>query len=884
MEIVVNLGAINIRAGWVKMAWLIMTLAMISCSKGKTTFSGRLRLDENWLVRQSGEVRAPGSVVSGEALDTTGWYKATVPSTIMGVLAGSGLYKDIFSADSLQHVSRKPFDQSWWYRTKFILHRLKDGQHAILNLDGISYCANIWLNGKLVAARDSVFGSLRTFSFDVTGLLRDPVNILAVEVFRYKTRDPGPAFDDWNPVPADNNMGIWRDVFLIITGDVALQHVQVRTDNLSGSLDEASLSIIAELVNHSSAPVNGRLIGKSEDFSFEIPVHLKRGERKKVTLGPEQVRSLHVSRPKLWWCSNFGDPYLYNLNIQFVIKNAISDVKDIPYGIRTVETYLNADGHMGFKLNGREVLIRGAGWTNDIFLRDSPERNEIQVQYVKHMNLNTIRFESFWGTGSNIYDLCDKYGILVMAGWSCQREWGNFQGKEWDESGGNKSDTGIDLMVRSLGDQIQYLQNHPSIIVWMVGSDRLPRPDLETKCSDLIRRTDNRPYLTSSGKRNGKISGHAGVKMNEPYNYVGPSYWYTDSLNGGAFGFNIETNPGPQLPVMESLLKMIPQDKLWPISESWNFPGHPSESFGSPDIFNNALFQQYGRSANLENYLLKSDVQSYEAMRAMFEAYRVNRPKSTGIIQWKLNSALPSCYRQLYDYYLLPTAAYYAARKANTPLQIIYDYGNHDLYLVNETQNRFDKLKARIRLSDLNGKQLLSEELLLSIEGNCNRKIFSLPVIAANTFLSLELINDRNKSISDNFYWLSGRPDEYAWDKTERFYTPLKVPADFKQLNYIEPANVEMNCTHETFGNVLFIDVKLRNSLEKPAFFIHLCLKDKDNRTIFPVFWDDNYISLLPGDSRSYRCTIDAQKLSAAEVYLTVSGWNMKEQTAKIKP
>jgi exo-1,4-beta-D-glucosaminidase len=247
-----------------------------------------------------------------------------------------------------------------------------------------------------------------------------------------------------------------------------------------------------------------------------------------------------------------------------------------------------------------------------------------------------------------------------------------------------------------------------------------------------------------------------------------------------------------------------------------------------------------------------------------------------------LNSAWPSFYWQLYDYYLLPTPAYYGARKANAPLQIVYDYGNHNLYLVNETLGKLTRLKARIRLVDLNGKELLSEERMLSAEANSALKVFTLPAIQGVTFLSLELLNEKNEILADNFYWLSPKADEYAWDKTEWYYTPLKVSADFRPLNYMPAADITLSFDHETVKGQTIIDVKLTNATNKTAFFIQMNLLDKDNKTIYPVFWDDNYVSLLPGDSRTYHCKLPAGQSSSGDISLVVSGWNVKEQIQKI--
>jgi exo-1,4-beta-D-glucosaminidase len=864
-------------------AGFFFVLAMVSCSKEKPVLSDKIILKNNWLIQQSIRVNLPGSVVSGNVLDTAGWYHTTVPATVMGVLTSNGIFKDLFMADSLKNVTREPFDKPWWFRTRFNLTARKDGRHVILKFDGINYYANIWLNSKRVASRDSVFGTFRTFSFDVTNILKDSMNVLAVEVFRQRQGDLALGFADWNPAPPDNNLGIWREVSLTISGDVSLENSWVRTDKLSEDLSEASLSVITELVNHSSRSVSGDLIGKSDGISFSKHYKLKGGERLKVTLGSDEIKDLRINSPKLWWCNGLGEPNMNNLNLRFEENSQVSDVEDIPFGIRTIQTYMTEKGDKGFKLNGKNVLIRGAGWTDDIFLRDTPESNEIQVQYVKHMNLNTIRFETFWGNSQNIYSLCDKYGIMIMAGWSCQWEWEDYLGKACDEYGGIKTDADMALMVKSLGDQIRLLQGHPSIFTWLLGSDMIPRPPLEAKYKALMAGMDNRPYLAAASKKTSTISGPTGMKMNGPYDYVGPSYWYVDSVNGGAFGFNTETGPGPQIPVKETILKMIPQDKLWPINDNWNYHCCTSRSvFNSLNLFNGVMQQRYGLATNLDNYLLKADLQQYEAMRPMFEAFRVNRSKATGVIQWMLNSAWPSFYWQLYDYYFLPTSAYYAARKANAPLQIVYDYGNHNLYLVNEKLEKLTKLKARIRLVDLNGKEILSEERMISAEENSTLKIYTVPAIAGITFLSLELLNKKNKILADNFYWLSPKADEYAWDKTEWYYTPLKASSDFRALNNIPFADVNVSFTHQVIDNQLMIDVKLTNATDKTAFFIQMNLKDKDNKTIFPVFWEDNYVSLLPGDSRTYRCKLPTMESSSGEISLIVSGWNVKEQIQKI--
>jgi exo-1,4-beta-D-glucosaminidase len=188
---------------------LVMVI-MLSCSNPTTLLTEKIVLDKNWRVQQSGIINnIPGSVVSGNVLDLSGWYAASVPSTIMGVLTENGLYADLFMGDSIKRIDEQQFEKSWWYRTEFTLPELKGEQHVMLHFDGISYYANIWLNSKLVASRDTVFGTFRTFVFDITSLVKDS-NILAVEIF--KAGDFGHGLLT-GTTPPDDNMGLWRPVY-----------------------------------------------------------------------------------------------------------------------------------------------------------------------------------------------------------------------------------------------------------------------------------------------------------------------------------------------------------------------------------------------------------------------------------------------------------------------------------------------------------------------------------------------------------------------------------------------------------------------------------------------------------------------------------------------
>lgn len=862
---------------------LFIAFSMLSFAGTKPIVSSRIQLTENWKVQQNKKISSDGASLSSVASTVENWYQASVPSTVMGVLTANGLYKDIFVGDNYTKIDKTQFDDSWWYKTEFDLPNISTENNISLHFDGINYYANIWLNGKLIASRDKVFGTFRQFAFDIAALAKKEGNILAVEIFRAQPGDFNTGFVDWNPRPLDENMGIWRPVYVEIDGKVGLNNTAVQSKVNTSTLKEAWLTVKTALVNHTSEIVSGTLVGKIGTNEFRYPVKLNPNETKDLTLTSNEIASLYVKNPKLWWCNNLGEPNLHKLSLRFETNKKISDSDEIIFGIREIDTYFTPEGHKGFILNGKKILIKGAGWTDDIFLRDTKQSLETQLQYVKHMNLNTLRFESIWGTSQDVYDLCDKYGILAMVGWSCQWEWIEYLGKPCDAFGGIQTEADVNLALESLTDQIYWLRNHPSIFVWFLGSDKLPKPELEIKYKNLISKIDNRPYLLTAGTRTSEVSGPVGVKMNGPYEYVSPNYWFEDTKNGGAFGFNTETSPGAAIPSLESIKKMIPEDKLWPINAAWDYHcTHSLVAFKNLDVNTINLENRYGKAKDLKDYLKKSDALGYEAMSGMFEGFRARIPQSTGLIQWMLNSAWPSFYWQLYDYYLLPTSSYYATRKANHIEQLIYDYAKNEIVAVNESLNSEQNLKAQIQVFDFNSKLLKTEIVPFNINSISSKSILKLDNYSEDVFLDLKLLDEKGIQIASNFYWLSGKKDVFDWEKTFWGNTPLKEYADFTKLNELPKSEINTKFETKTIGENVELNVTLENTNSKMAFFTNLKIIDTSGNTLFPVFWDDNFVSILPNQKRTIKCTIPQNLISNTKTQLVISGWNIEEKKHSI--
>ena len=815
-------------------------------------------------VSASEQVLSDGWKVQSSATKKT--YNAQVPSTVMGTLTRNGLYKGILEGVAYKQYDTKPFDCSWWYRRDFTLKDLSPKEHVLLVFDGICYRANVYVNGTLIASKDTLCGSFRRHVLDITSVAKAK-NKLAVEVFRAQPGDPNIGFVDWNPRPLDESMGLFREVRVIRTGDVAIGEGSVESKIDLKTLKEAWLTVRAMLRNLTDQTVKGEVRGKFDGRQFSAP----------VTLAPREVRdfsvsdleALHVKNPRLWWCYNMGKPELYDMTLEFVTDGVVSDDEQLTFGIREIKDYHTSEGYRGFILNGKHVLIRGAGWTDDIFLRDTPESNEVQVRYVRDMNLNCIRFENVWGTSQNIYDLCDRYGLLVLTGWSCQWEWAEYLGKPIDKKyGGIVSPEDIALISRSFGDQVRWLRRHPSIIAWFVGSDLLPHPDLERRYIDILKQSDNRPHLISAANTKSEVSGLSGMKMAGPYDYVAPNYWYLAEAPGGAFGFNTETGIGAQLPVRESLEKMIGKN-LWPLNDVWYYHCTVSATaMNNLDRLQKVINGRYGEPTGLEDFLHKADLVNYDGTRAMFESFRANVPRATGIVQWMLNSARPGLYWQHYDYYLVPNASYYSVKKGNAPLQLVLDYAKHTVYAVNEQMDA-SHLQASMSLYGLDGKLLAERTYPVSVAPYSSVKAFDVPVVEGVSFLFLTLKDCKGNAIANNEYALSSVADEYDWSTSDWYKTEFTRFADYKPLSQLPKADVQIKSREYKDGR---LTLTLSNASDCVAFFIRLAAKDAVGNLIVPAFWSDNYVSIPPRGEIQVTCDLSEEPQT-----LTLNGWNTVE-------
>jgi len=889
---------------------IIILIATAAASSKEVTDSATVVLRENWFIQPSADVRADGAGISTAGFPTNGWYPATLPSTVMSALVEDKVYPDPYTGMNLRAIPgttypvfedfsnipmppNSPFRQPWWYRTEFKLPPEYNGKTIWLGFDGINYRADVWMNGVQVASSEKLAGTWRLFQFDVTAAAKPgETNSLAVEIFPPQPHDLAITLVDWAPMPPDKEMGIWRDVHITATGPIALRYPAVLTKLNLPSTDRAMLTIRAELTNAADHPVEGVVKGHIENLAFEQPVHLGPKETQVVHFAPEKFPQLTIANPRLWWPVQVGRQDLYPLDLAVEVQGQVSDSSHIRFGVRQVTSNIDEKGHRIFQINGKNILIRGAGYSFDLLLRSSPERQQAELNYVRDLNLNTVRLEGKL-ENEHFFDLADQMGILVMPGWCCCDQWENWSA--WD----NENEL---IAGDSLRDQIRRLERHPSVISWMYGSDFAPPARIEKMYLGILQELEwPNPSISSAAARTTTV-GPSGVKMTGPYEYVAPSFWYLDTRHGGAFGFNTETSPGPAIPPVASLRRMLPPDHLWPMDSVWEY--HAGGMSHTLNVFTEALNERYGPAHSVEEYSLKAQLQAYEAHRAMMEAYGRNKYTSTGIIQWMLNNAWPSMIWHMYDWYLRPAGSYFGVKKACEPLHVQYSYDDRSIVVVNSYYQPFANLKVTAKLYNLDMREKFSKAAELSVGPDSSTRVFALPTIeglSTTYFVSLTL-ETAGQIKSRNFYWLSTREETIDWGRQEEdptgeydisTWAPTKTFADYTALNTLPRVDLDVTAHNRKDGQEGSTTVTVHNPTSTLALAVHLIVsksssgrvsrEGEEDNEILPVLWQDNYFALLPGETRQVTATYRLGDKRKATPSVEIEGWNVNRKTADVQ-
>ncbi|KAF5671663.1 glycoside hydrolase family 2 [Fusarium heterosporum] len=851
---------------------LLHGIAATTCHKPLATVIGQQDPIPNWDFQQTRKISDDIAALSLPNADTSSWHHAPVSRcTLMACLLAEGTFDlegrdGLWYSDNLAHFNQSLFSVPWVYRNQFSLKTGK-GRHFFLQTNGIIPAADLFFNGKEIVQNVTQSGSYGGHTFEITTLASEE-NAVVVRVYPTDLQhDFAVGFVDWNPYPPDNGTGVWRDITIKQTGDIFMGPVSVLVDMKtpieSVKYNQATVIVRSEARNLSKKPIK---------FIATANIKSPKGKHlgalsRSVRLGPEESCTIELSRkildPEIWWPAAWGEQPLYSTQLLYTIGHDVSDVSSVTtFGIRTISSEINTHNDTLFRVNGYPIQISGGGYTSDMFLRWEPQRFEHIARYVLDTGMNTIRLEGKMEQ-PELYEIADRLGLMVMAGWECCDRW-----ESWPYNHDLAEDppprwykADYNTVNASMRHEAAMMQNHPSVIAFLVGSDYWP-DDRATKIylDGLHDAGWQVPIISSASKRGyPNLLGPSGMKMEGPYDWVPPVYWYdtepTAKRFGASFGFGSELGAGVGTPTRGSLVKFLTERDM---QDLWKKPNkglyHMSQDtsqFHYRSIYNKALFARYGKPTSLDDYLMSSQMMDYEATRSQFEGYgsrwSASRP-ATGLIYWMLNNAWPSLHWNQFDYYLHPAGSYFGTKMANRVEHVAFDYFNNFVWVMNRSLKRSGQRYVQVELVNLEGKCISRQKMQYNTKPSNSRKIGDI----SNTIneikdvgiLRLSLVDGGSGTVlSRNTYWLSKQSDVVDWHSTTWYWSDVEQSANFSALCTMEPASITVIPKRQSPG---VWEIQVNNTASVPAVFIQLNLVDKKGDDVTPLTWSDNYFTLLP--------------------------------------
>jgi len=886
--------------------------------------SHQVELQSDWRLVSARSVSARDEEVSQPSYDASSWHVIPrMPATVLQALEDAGVYKDLYFGMNLtEKVPPDLWKQDWWYRTTF---EVAEAEVHSLIFNGINYRADVWLNGHLVADKSQVVGMYNRFEFVVSKHIRRAgENVLALKVTpEQKILDVNgvelaDSWLDWinwqyfgyhdaakklnvSFLP-DRNAGVWQRVFLSATGKVLVRNPYVESDLPLPSTSPASLTVYCNLRNGVSDRVTGTLQGEisrsgKPGITFRQEVTLEGAETKEVSFTPTAYPQLTVPDPDLWWPYQWGEPALYQLTLEFTIDGRASDSASINFGIRKVTQHRDSDndfpkvgtgGSFWLQVNGKDFLIRGACYTPDLLFKNDSNRDRALVAYAKDMGLNMLRWESKLADDT-VIERCDREGIPVMQGWMCCQQW-----EHWDQWDAEDHRVARDSLRARIGN----LRHHAAAFIWANGSDGRPPDAVRSQYHQILRDLHWQNAVVDTVSNYQKdTQGNTlwdGIHMLGPYSWRPPYYWFSGKFPA-AQGSCAEQGDNEGVPPFASLKKFIPADKLWPINEHWYYHGGANRGNNTLETIQKVVEKRYGPPAGAEDFCKKAQLAHYENTRAQFEDFAANAWAAHKMtLYWMLDNQWPSFFGHLIDGYLKPGGAYFGAKKGLRPLSIVFDYyaaGDRrtaNIYVVNQTLEAHRGLRATVRFYNLDGSVQFSKELAnVNIEPLTRDRVMAIPRIAGLSsayFVRCQLSETTGAPIVDNVYWQSNTDDDLGGPQNDQAFNLNQVSwADFTALNTMPRAEVGISSNIARTGDNSRVTITLDNPSGRVAFFMRVeVTKGPDGEEVLPITYEDNYVSLFPGESRTLWASFRAADVEGGKACLRVEGYNLKQQIATI--
>ncbi len=879
--------------------FLLLTISGCGSSKvsveaAKLNFpNNQYELDSGWICKNIKEVKSTGEELSKSSYPLSDWMPATVPGTILTTLLNNKMIPDPFygmNNKRIPDIYDTGLDYyTYWFVKNFREEAPIDNEQVWLHFRGVNYGCNIYLNGHKLN-KTTHYGMFLRQTYNITSFLsEDGNNRLAVIVY-----PPDPAGDpnggqggdgtiahsitnqyaagwDWIQPIHDRNTGIWDKVTIEKTNAIELKYPHVitivRGKRFPGQTQvPAVIRTSSEIENPTGHSIRGTLQLIIGNNIIKKEVILKPASTTKV-----QLPDFKLENPKLWWPNGYGKQPLYKLKFRFIGNdNQLMDEKEVTTGIREIQTkWNNRTQSREVFVNGQKIFIKGGNWiTSDEMLRFSTERYDAEVRFHRDMNLNLIRI---WG-GSlterpEFYNACDKYGILVfqdfwMSG-DCNGKWFDPMKKE-DQWTRRKYPDDHKLFLESVADQVRMIRNHPSLAFYCGGNEIPPPMDILTVMEDsLLPALDSTRYFFEYSNVDSMSHNSIGGNGDGTYHIQPLSYFWEKR----SFPFNSEIG-SVGIGDYKSLERFIPPQDLVLPGSTW-VDLDSVWKYHKPSWYSNFI-DAYGKPRDLKDFTEKAQLVNCNQYRGLIEGHLAHMwDWYTGVIIWKTQNPWTALRGQMYDYYLDPNGGLYGLHHAGKSLHAMYNPVDGMLMVANHTFKPQHDLMIQAKAYDIAGHDSIALQWLIELAPASVQKIESVKKVtdklfpAHGGFVSLRLLNTSHEILDDNLYWL---PDSTGSYSGLQKMSKAEITATAKIVNDER------------------IEVKINNPAGGPiAFFNRISLVNTlTSKRILPVFYSDNYVSVLPGEEKTV--FIDYTKednINTAKV--SVSGWNVDEQFIEIK-
>ena len=882
-------------------AWSLFVTNSFGQIKNAERNEHRLYLDSkeghagafNWLMKKAGEANAPGEEISTTGFVTANWMPAIVPGTVLNSLVYNKVYPEPYyginnklTKNIIPDIAKVGRDfYTYWFRTEFMVPSDYKDKNIWLQVDGINYRAEIWVNGNMVM---NISGMFKQDYVDIADFAKPgEKNTIAVKVYpvdvpgsnkpkpwraRGENKNGGDGNMGLNTSMLmsvgwdftfkdgirDRNTGIWRSISLYATNKVALRHPFVKSTLFKPGYDKADETVSVEVYNVAMKTVRcvvkGEIVG--EGIQFEKKIDMLRGEDKTVSFTSKDFPQLLIKTPRLWWPINKGNPELYELKVKVYVDGILGDSVKTKFGIREIVADRNTpDSSKTFYVNGRKIFIRGTNWIPEAMLRTSDERMLAELRYTKQSGVNLLRL---WAGGiaesDYFYQLCDEMGLLVW--------------QEFWLTGDTKHPQDKDLYFDNLVSTVKRIRNHPSVAIYVGSNESTEVSGIKEKLMEL------------DGTRNYQMQSETdGVHDGSPYQQVNPMQHYenTASDRGSRVdGFNPEYG-APTLPTVEVLREMMDEKDLWPINKPvWDYLD--GDGFHGMTGKYKDMVNKYGESKSIDEFTQKAQLVGAMNSKSIWEVWNENKfgygdRYCSGLLFWYHNSPTRQVCGRMWDWSLEPTASLYHTQNALEPLHAQFDYLKNTVSVYNDYFKSFHNYKLTAEVFDLNSKKISTQSKNLEnipedgVLNNLIKLDFTASITSVN-FIKLSLADENGKPVASSFYWRSNDP--YLGKTTMTGPTT----AGFEPLASMKKVSLQTKMSVTKTNKTHTIELDIKNPSSVIAFFTQIQLLDNDGKPVRPSFYTDNFFSLLPGESKHISIETASEMIAQGNAKVIVKGFN----------